>query len=389
MRYLRLLLGAVVIVGALYLIVVEQMAGASSNAVVNAPVMTLRSPIAGQLDLSPLALGAVVTRDEPLAEIRDNQADRVRLNDLLMERDLALAELNRLRTVRDRRSNHFGEVSGLARAYREARWRELTAMSGQGTSGEVPAFESDKVLPDEGLDRIEEAAQPRQVDPEPPRRGAGAAASESQSVQQFRRDEVEKGTHLDGSANPVWSYQMRSLEASLALGVSDAELKEALARVSAYEGRIERERERVNLLAGANVSTPVHGVLWERLVADGVVLQRGDPMLRIANCEAVLVTLSVTENVYNTLQTGDAATFRFNGSSQTMQGTVARLAGSGAATVYRELAVAPSQKHLERYDVTLLVPELRDTPEEGCPIGRTGRVFFDDRPLNFLRDLWN
>ena len=25
----------------------------------------------------------------------------------------------------------------------------------------------------------------------------------------------------------------------------------------------------------------------------------------------------------------------------------------------------------------------------GCPIGRTGRVFFDDRPLNFLRDLWN
>lgn len=389
MRYLRLLLGAVVIVGALYLIVVEQMAGASSNAVVNAPVVTLRSPIAGQLDLSPLALGAVVTRDEPLAEIRDNQADRVRLNDLLMERDLALAELNRLRTVRDRRSHHFGEVSGLARAYREARWRELTAMSGQGTSGEVPAFESDKVLPGEGLDRIEEAAQPRQVDPEPPRRGAGSAPSESQSVQQFRRDEVEKGTYLDGSANPVWSYQMRSLEASLALGVSDAELKEALARVTAYEARIERERERVNLLAGANVSTPVHGVLWERLVADGVVLQRGDPMLRIANCEAVLVTLSVTENVFNTLQTGDAATFRFNGSSQTMQGTVARLAGSGAATVYRELAVAPSQKHLERYDVTLLVPELRATPEEGCPIGRTGRVFFDDRPLNFLRDLWN
>ncbi|KGM50597.1 HlyD family secretion protein [Pseudooceanicola atlanticus] len=389
MRYLRLLLGAVVIVGALYLIVVEQMAGASSNAVVNAPVVTLRSPIAGQLDLSPLALGAVVTRDEPLAEIRDNQADRVRLNDLLMERDLALAELNRLRTVRDRRSNHFGEVSGLARAYREARWRELAAMSGEATSGEVPAFESDKVVPSEGLDRIEEAAQPLQVDPEPPRRGAGSAPSESQSVQQFRRDEVEKGTYLDGSANPVWSYQMRSLEASLALGVSDAELKEALARVTAYEARIERERERVNLLAGANVSTPVHGVLWERLVADGVVLQRGDPMLRIANCEAVLVTLSVTENVYNTLQTGDAATFRFNGSSQTMQGTVARLAGSGAATVYRELAVAPSQKHLERYDVTLLVPELRDTPEEGCPIGRTGRVFFDDRPLNFLRDLWN
>lgn len=53
------------------------------------------------------------------------------------------------------------------------------------------------------------------------------------------------------------------------------------------------------------------------------------------------------------------------------------------------MAVAPDQKHLERYDVSLILPELRTGREEGCMIGRTGRVFFDDRPLNVLRRLWD
>lgn len=65
-----------------------------------------------------------------------------------------------------------------------------------------------------------------------------------------------------------------------------------------------------------------------------------------------------------------------------------RLAGAGAATVYRNLAVAPSSKHLERYDVTLLVSGLKDDPELACAVGRTGRVFFERRPLDWLRRLF-
>lgn len=40
----------------------------------------------------------------------------------------------------------------------------------------------------------------------------------------------------------------------------------------------------------------------------------------------------------------------------------------------------------ERYDVTLSVPGLRDDPEFNCAIGRTGRVVFDVRPLDWIRD---
>ncbi|KIN72603.1 Curdlan synthesis protein [Sulfitobacter guttiformis KCTC 32187] len=101
-----------------------------------------------------------------------------------------------------------------------------------------------------------------------------------------------------------------------------------------------------------------------------------------------MVNLSVSEGVYNTLTAGQSAEFRLLGSSRVFEATVLRLAGTGAATIYRNLAVAPSSKHLERYDVSLLVGGLHEDPELGCAVGRTGRVFFDRRPLDWLRRLF-
>ena len=53
------------------------------------------------------------------------------------------------------------------------------------------------------------------------------------------------------------------------------------------------------------------------------------------------------------------------------------------------LAVAPSNKHLERYDIALLVPALRENTNLRCTVGQTGRVFFEARPLDWLRGVLN
>lgn len=383
MRYLRLVIGAVVIIGALYIIVAEQMAGASGDAVVNAPVITLRTPIAGTLDLTALAPGAAVRTGEPVAEIRDARADRVRLNDLLLERDLALAEANRLRARHGELEAQAETLERRSDAYRAARREELSATPGARPAADAGLYDGDKIAA-AAEPGAEAAAVPGEPAPEPE---AGEDTGAATSLRGVQRAAAKRDVFLDDSAGPVWTHDLRRLDAGLALAAADADLKAAQARVSAYENRIDRERIRVNALAAATVSSPVDGIVWERLAAEGTALQQGDPFLRIANCGEVVVTLSVTENVYNTLETGDTATFRFTGERGTLSGTVTRLAGAGAATVYREMAVAPDQKHLERYDVSLILPELRTGREEGCMIGRTGRVFFDDRPLNVLRRL--
>ena len=95
---------------------------------------------------------------------------------------------------------------------------------------------------------------------------------------------------------------------------------------------------------------------------------------------------SVTIN--NRLQIGQSARFRPQDRTEAFDGTITRLAGSGAERIYQDLAVAPSEEHLQRFDVTLFVPELRTDPELSCAIGRTGRVYFDTRPLDWLRNLY-
>jgi len=137
---------------------------------------------------------------------------------------------------------------------------------------------------------------------------------------------------------------------------------------------------------GMELVAPVNGLLWEVLAGDNEFVERGQEIAKLMMCGSALVTLSVSDNVYARLQVGQSAQFRLHGKNTVYEGTITRMAGAGAETIYRNLAVAPSIKHLERYDVAILVPALREQPDLRCVVGQTGRVFFDVRPLDWLRE---
>ncbi|MFN4099505.1 MAG: HlyD family efflux transporter periplasmic adaptor subunit [Pararhodobacter sp.] len=168
---------------------------------------------------------------------------------------------------------------------------------------------------------------------------------------------------------------------------TEAERTAAQTRVAALQDRIGRERLRVNRFGSSAITSTADGQLWTLLAADGETLQRGEPVMQVLDCRSLIVTLSVTEAIFNRLQPGDSAVFRLTGDSRRFDGSVIRLAGAGASSVYQNLAVTPGQRHLERFDVALVVPGLRNDPGIGCPVGRTGRVFFESRPLDRLRNL--
>lgn len=166
---------------------------------------------------------------------------------------------------------------------------------------------------------------------------------------------------------------------------NDPEIALAKARLDAIRARLGQERYRVGQDAQGRLTAPVEGILWEVLAGHGEYVERGQDIATFVVCGSALVTLSVPANVYARLSVGQAATFRLDSTSTIYEGRITRMAGAGAETIYRNLAVAPSIKHLERYDVALLVPELRTSPDLECSVGRTGRVFFDSRPLDWIR----
>jgi multidrug resistance efflux pump len=172
-----------------------------------------------------------------------------------------------------------------------------------------------------------------------------------------------------------------------------AEREETARAIRSLQSRILKEQRRINRLRHTVIRANVTGQIWEILASAGEHVHSGQDLLRILNCNSVIVTASVRENVYNDLGLGDTAWFRLNGMTLVFEGTVSRLAGQSASAVYSNLAVAPTDRHLERFDVKLHVPSLADHPEYGCAVGKTGRVFFTRRPLDGLRDtlssLWS
>jgi len=301
MRFGRLFLGLAVILLALWVIIGEQITGVSSDAVVNARLSTVRAPIAGTLDMPMRPFGMSIRADDELAKLNDPLADKVRYNDLRMERAFAAAEVERL-----------------------------------------VAF---------GADQVPADAEQINSDPE-------VLANRAPRT----------NTRVGNSELAVY-------------------LTEARSRLEAIDVRLVDEDARLALFSNASLTAPSDGLLWEILADDGEVVQRGQDILKLMLCDTALVTLSVPVNVYNRLRVGQSAKFRLDGTEALYVGTITRIAGSGAETIYRNLAVAPSIKHLERYDIALLVPELRENSTLRCTVGQTGRVFFEARPLDRMRDL--
>lgn len=397
MRLLKIIVGLGIALAGLYFIVGEQLQGASGNASINAQLTTIRAPIAGRLQLVSRALGARITQNDPVGSIDDPIADSVRLTDLLLERNEISAEIERLAKFTASLQRSVEDQKARAAAYSTQRKSQLLAQA-RSANAIVAAAKARLAYTELALKRAGRLSS----------RGVATAESADQTrslrdvaLQELRSAEAKaaeiatalQAAHLgvflgDGYNDAPYSEQ-RISELDVQRLELDAQIAAKTSARAALDRRIGEERLRVNSLSSTALAANVDGVIWEYLATSGETVVKGQDLVRLLNCGSAVVTLSVSESLYNSLKVGASAAFRLNGDDHVMEGTVARLAGPGAATIYRNLAVAPSEQHLQRYDVLLDVPALRENSKLRCLVGRSGRVFFESRPFGWLRRLWN
>ncbi|MGY6707052.1 MAG: HlyD family secretion protein [Rhizobiaceae bacterium] len=373
MRFTRLIIGGLIILVAGFVLIGEQLAGASADAVVNARMTTLRAPIAGEVSLQQRTLGSTLNRGEALGSISDPIADSVRLDDLLREHATAASELSQTEAEIQAIDESLEWLRERQQSYQSERIAQLEAELAMAHAQARLAGPS-----------LEQDAEPQSV-----RALQRSIADQRVRIVEIALEAAREGRFLGDGFNDAPFSEQQLVQRQLRLAELNATAARQASVLEAITERLAAERLRVNRLDSRQLTSLANGRLWELLADNGEIVQRGQDILRIVNCETTLVTLSVTESIYNRLAIGDPATFRMTGDGRTFDGTITRLAGSGAATIYRNLAITPSQRHLERFDVTLLVPGLRQDQGLSCAIGRTGRVFFEARPLDFLRRIWN
>ncbi|MCD7060125.1 HlyD family efflux transporter periplasmic adaptor subunit [Pelagibacterium xiamenense] len=93
MKYLARIAGLIAIIVALYILVGEQLVGTSSRSFVNAELKTLRAPVAGQLALRALPMGARVQSNETVGSIATNRQTPSTISGLYSALALESAEL--------------------------------------------------------------------------------------------------------------------------------------------------------------------------------------------------------------------------------------------------------------------------------------------------------
>lgn len=388
MNLIKLSAAALVATIAVLVIVGEQLSGASADAVLNARVLPLRSPLAGRVETSGIRIGATVDAGDVVASVTDARADVVHLNDLLLARDLAAADREQAAAALAATEASMASLDARAASFRRHRIAELEARLA-GARERLALIDGGR--PPAAAEAGTLTAEAPVPDQDAPHRlpYLESAAREQVATREAALAAARDGVFLGDGYNDAPNAEQRLAELGPQRATQAAAVQAAQARLAALDTRIGRERELTSRGVRGDIVAPVGGRVWELDVAEGSVIERGDLVGQLLDCGSTMVTLSVTETVYDRLRIGDAAVFRPRGSDLRLDGTVTRLAGAGAQTVYRGLAIAPGQRHLERYDVMISVPGLARTPELSCAVGRTGRVFFDSRPLDWLRALFH
>jgi multidrug resistance efflux pump len=380
-RVLKTAIGLVVVVAAGWLPVRALLETTSTEAVINARLITLRAPIEGQIGpLGAIAVGTELQPGAVLVGIVNPRAERGRLDDLIRLIDQLEGE-NKVQIIRrdDLKALHDG-LAVQTRAFQSGRIDQLEARVAELRS-ELAAAEARRVEAETALARTQALADSgtsSKVMLERAKRDATIAA-EAQTALGHRLGGVEvelsalrKGVYIGDNYNDRPQSLQRADEIGLKLSEATADISHRQARLATLRAELAGEKDRFAERAAATLVAPVGGSIWEIMTAPGETVVRGQDLVRVLDCSGVVVTATVGETAYNQLRIGDAARFRFRGTSKDHEGRIVGL--TGVATAPANLAIQPSALAKEPYRVTVAMPDLARA--ERCNVGRTGRVTF-------------
>lgn len=381
-RLLKVGLGALLVLAVGWLPVRALLQTTSTEAVVNARLVTLRAPIEGEIAAgTTVGVGAQIGPGMAVMKIVNRRAERGRLDDLNRLISRLESERGALTARRDDLEAMHKDLSTQTRAFMDGRLRQLEARTAELTA-EIAAAAANRQEAERALARATPLAESQTITNatfEKIKRDV-TVATETHAALRHRLAGVEveasslrNGVFIGDSYNDRPRSSQRADEVAQRLSETNADLREREAQLTNLRAELADETKRHAELAAADLTVPVRGSVWEVMTAPGETVVRGQELMRLLDCSGVVVTATVGETAYNRLRVGDPARFRLRGESRDHQGRIIGLTGVAAAPA--NLAIQPSALAKEPYRVVVALPDLA-TPGQ-CDIGRTGRVTFE------------
>ncbi|QFT29406.1 hypothetical protein FIV00_02805 [Labrenzia sp. THAF82] len=368
----------------------------SRSAVVNAPIISIKSPFDGALMSDALTPATPVLPATAIVELQASRSSRTELARLearigILAREevsisteiAALTQLDQQLLVRMEQVQTLArqvlqtQLSGLrgelaaAREHQDRRARDAQRFERLYASGSVPQTKAETA-----------ASLAVEANGEVIR----LAAAVEETVRTMAG--VKVGI-LPGLGTEDGSYaRQRRDEVAIRL----ADLKGRKARVSAqrtgllHEAEALREEvERLDLFAP---QLPSGAVVWSATPAKGAMIAAGDEVLQLLDCSRRFVEVFVHETAFDAIRPGDTAQVRLRGSDETFPAAVEALRGAGAKRATGLLAAEPENLTEGSLHIMLRLDPANvakaGVAQNFCDVGRTAEVRFDRRLGNKL-----
>ena len=380
-RMLKTLVGVVVVIVAGWLPVRALLQTTSTEAIINARLITLRAPIEGQIDrLTSVAVGTELRSGAPVLSILNSRAERGRVDSLVQLVSQLEGEIGALTTRQAELIKLHQDYASGAESFRINRIAQLESRMAE-TRSEVAAATARHEEAQQNLERAQalaEAGTGTLVTLERAQRDATVAKRTLEALG-HRRNTVDvelvalgKGIFVGDSYNDRPQSLQRADDITLKLNEIVADIGQRKSRLASVRTELAEERGRYARRSMAALVAPTDGSVWEVMTSPGESVVLGQDLVRLLDCSGLVVTATVGEAAYNNLHVGQVARFRFRGESTDYRGRVISL--TGVATAPANLAIQPASLAKEPYRVTVAVPELVKATR--CSVGRTGRVTF-------------
>jgi multidrug resistance efflux pump len=337
----------------------------SSQAVVNAPLNTVLSPMQGYIAQRSPAAGTGVAAGAPLVVTEVEERDHRYLEDLrarlvLLGENLASAEREAEAALTAAKAARVNAAATLLRA-------EALVRQGHATASRADA---------DAAAHAEAVAEVSRLNARLERVGIELAAAEA-------------GTFVQEGWNDVPYSQQRLDEIVLKLAALGTERQRNHAEHAAIERQISIEQQLIAQRETFSPVAPSAGVIWKQSGAVGETVVPGDILVQMVNCDARFVEVTLAERHFGDIAPGDTARVRLKGGGESVSARVTAVLGAGAKFDHPRLAasvVVPKPDQL-RVLVSLQGTALDAGPGAFCHVGRTAEVRFERRDLSLMRGM--
>ncbi|MBN9260067.1 MAG: HlyD family efflux transporter periplasmic adaptor subunit [Hyphomicrobium sp.] len=380
-RILKTIAGVALVAVAGWMPLQTLMQTTSTEAIINARLITLRAPIEGQIAwVGNVAVGTELKPGAEVLSIVNPRAERGRLDSVAQLVGELEGEIKALGGRRDGLQALHDEHTTNAEAFRAGRIAQLESRMAE-TRSEISASTARHEEAQQALERAQalaDAGTGTVVALERARRDATVAAQSLEALGHRRNtldvelSALRRGVYVGDSYNDRPQSLQRADEITLRLKEITADVAQREARLANLRTELAAENMRYAQRSAAGLVAPVSGSIWEVMTAPGESVERGQDLVRLLDCSGLVVTATVGEAAYNKLRVGEPARFRFRGESTDYEGRIVSL--TGVATAPANLAIQPAALAKEPYRVTVSLPAMTTTGR--CSVGRTGRVTF-------------